>query len=380
MAINNHSGSCACEQCAPVPCTPCAPPPTCPTTACEEYILSDCVVSTIETDCTATWTPPGGQPVQVGLVIDEGTTLTNVYQQLTTTACIFNPNVIGAILQTIQNNPVLNNYFTDLICDASCDDPCEAIVPVSQVVFDNITTVGFSLTFLAQPNYNYSIRINDSNQIPITYYTWSSPNPPNVVAVAPISYTLNTSVFKKVVGAVTTTPPPPMTLIPGHTHEVYITAIGINGEECEAGPWTIITNEDPACPPNCDQIQITIAQDPAITTNLAFIVTFLQGPAFPVSYLANIYDSNGTNVIPPNSILTISNTPVPDPITSLYPTTATGYDYPAITADDTYSIEITPICSFQPLYCLGEMVDVDIQFTNAAACNPPDIVSVNIVS
>jgi hypothetical protein len=279
-----------------------------------------------------------------------------------------------------QYNVVLNEILNEIICNANCDDPCDVIVPVSQAVYQNITSTGFDLTFLAQPNYNYSIRINDANQTPLTYYTWQSSVPPNNVNLVPINFTINTSQFTKKVGNPPVTTNPPTNLIAGHTHEIYITAIAPNDEECESGPWTVSTAPSAQCPPSCVQIQFNITADPGAINNFAFIVTFLQGPAFPISYLCNIYDSSGNNMIPVDSILTIPNAPIPDPITLLYPTTNTTYDWPAITADDTYTVEITPICSIAPLYCIGTEESVDIPFAGPPSCNPPDIVSVSIVS
>ena len=56
MSNNNN-----CQPCAPVPTVPLAPPPTCPAVAaCEEYILSDCVLSTVDSNCQLTYTQPTG--------------------------------------------------------------------------------------------------------------------------------------------------------------------------------------------------------------------------------------------------------------------------------------------------------------------------------
>lgn len=386
MAINSSAN---CQPCAPVPSQPLAPPPSCPVvSACDEYIESDCVISSTEGDCVSVYIDPNDPqaPISVGLIIQEGvTTLTDVYDQLTSTACIFNPSVIGAVLQTIGDpthpnyNATLNEIFCAIVCACTCDDACANVIPVSQAVYTNIDTDSFDITFLAQPDYQYQITINDSNSVPFTYYTWSSTVAPNL-GNAPVPFTVNTSAFTKFVGTPPVSTNPPNTLASNTTFEVYINAENPNGETCPAGPWTVVTAESLQCNPDCDQIQISIAQDPAITTNLAFTVTFTQGPAFPVSYLANIYDSSGTNVIPVDSILSIGNAPVINPITNLYPTTVTNYDYPAIVTADDYTVEITPICSFAPLYCTGTMVSAVINFAGPASCSPPDIVSVQVLS
>lgn len=382
MNINYHHNSCACAQCAPVPTQPLAPPPVCPDTGgCDEYIESDCVISSITAGCVGTFTDPTtGQTVPIGLnIVQNQTTLSNVYQQLTTTACILNPNVIGGILQLIQTNPMLNQIMNTIICDADCEDPCDDIVTVSQAVFTNLTDTSFDITFLAQPGYSYQITINDTTTLPVTYYTWSNPTnaPPNNSSVSPISYTLNTSVFTQFTGTPPVSSGPPSTLNPNCTHEVYITAI-INNESCEEGPWTVTTAPSPACPPECDQIQLTITPDPSITTHLAFIVTFLSGPAFPQEYFINVYNSDGDN--PVNGPYAISNPPAIDPITSLYPTTATPYDFPLVTDPFSYIVEVTPICSTVPIYCTGTTVIATIVLAGPSTCVPPDITSVVVTS
>lgn len=382
MMNNNHNDACACSQCAPVPTQPLAPPPVCPiVNSCEEYVESDCVISSVNATCTYTYTNPNtGQQVTIGLDIDQGqTTLSNVYQQLTTTACITNANVINGILHIIQNNPDINQYFTQIICEIDCADPCDNVVEVSQAVFSSITPTGFVINFLAQPNYKYEIRINDTSSLPPVYYTWISPNPPNLGA-NPAAFSINTNLFTKYSGTPPAPSGPPTALNGNSTHEVYITAINPSNVECEAGPWTVITSAGPLCGPACGQVQLTVAVDPAITTHLAFIVTYQTGSTFPVAYRANIYNSAGTNMIPLNTVLTISNTPAVDPITNLYPTTATNYDYPAIVAPDTYTVEITPICSFQPLFCIGTVASGTINLAAAPSCSPPDITNITITS
>lgn len=382
MINNNHNNSCACSQCAPVPTQPLAPPPVCPDTGgCEEYIGSDCVISDVNANCTHTFTDCGYNNVTIGLQIQAGvTTLSNVYQQLTTTACITNPAVISGLLNLIATNNNLFQCFSQLVCDVNCDDPCADIVTVSQAVFTNVTNQGFDITFLAQPGYQYQIRINDTSTLPATYYTWASTIPPNNASLVPIPFTINTSVFTQFTGTPPISSGPPSDLNPSSTHEVYVTAEDPNGLSCETGPWTVVTLADPACPPECDQISLTITPDPSVTTNLAFFVNFQIGPIFPAGYLLTIYDTDGNTIVGPDAPLTISNAPAIDPITQLYPATSTQYNWPLITDPRAYIIQVTPVCSTAPVYCLGTQVQSVINFTAPSTCSPPDITSVVVTS
>lgn len=374
MANNNSEN---CQPCAPVPTVPTAQPPTCPAVPpCDEVILSDCVISTVQGACTATYIPPSDPllDIEVGLSIQQGTTLTEVYQQLVGlngSACIFNPNVIGAMLQIVGSNADLTQVFCELVCACTCDDGCGDVIGVTQAVFTNIDETSFDITFLVQGGYTYEIVINDSNAIPPTYYTFTVPTVIN--PNAPVLYTVNTNVFSKVVGQIIT--PAPNNLIPGHSYEIYINAIDSQNANCPAGPWTVTTLEDQSCPIECAQIDLTVSGEGSITTYFAFNVNFISGPAFPAAYLANIYDSNNNPVIPVDSVLTITPTPPPQPI---YPNTTTLYEYNGITAGGDYTVEITSICSFIP-YCTGETVTATINFQGPLSCSAPDITLVQVL-
>lgn len=362
-----------CQPCAPVPTVPTANPPTCPATpACDEFVQSDCVVSTINETCTATYTPPGDSPIQVGLIINDGTTLTDVYEQLTSTACIFNPNVIGAVLQTIGNSNQLSQVFCDLVCACACDDGCANVIPVSIATYTNIDTDSFDINFLAQPGYKYEITINDSNATPFTFYTYNTPNPPNTTT-APVTFTINTAAFTKNAGGTITNPP--NTLTAGHSHEIYINAVTSDGSSCPAGPWTVVLPEDPACGEECGLVELTVNGDPDNITNLVVIVNYLQGTVYPVAYKITIYDSNSQPVVPTANYTATPNTPV----LGLYPNLSQTFNFPAITTADTYTVEVTPICSLVPL-CLGNMITATIVLAGITDCAPPDITNITITS
>lgn len=365
-----------CQPCAPVPTVPAAPPPTCPATSvCDEFVPSDCVVSTVDVDCTATFIPPNGDDaVVVGLVINEGTTLTNVYQQLTDTACIFNPSVLGAVLQTIGNNATLTQIFCDLVCACACDDGCADVIPVSIATYTSIDTDSFDINFLAQPNYKYEITINDSNATPFTFYTYNTPVAPNLTP-NPIPFTINTSAFTKNVGGVITNPPPPTTLIAGHSHEIYINAVTSDGSSCPAGPWTVVLPEDPGCGTDCDFVNILVSGDPLNITNLEVIVNYLQGTVYPAFYQITVYNSNDVVVVPTGLFATTPSAPVD----FLYPNITQNFNFLGVTTAGDYTVEVTPVCSTVPL-CLGETSEAEIALAAAITCAPPDITNITVTS
>lgn len=374
MHTQNNCQSCAplpCQPCAPVPTEPAAPPPFCPATpACDEFIPSDCVVSTVDVSCTATYIPPnGGTPVPVGLDINLNTTLTSVYNQLTSTACIFNPNVLGAVLQLIGSNTTLSGIFCDLV--NSCpEEGCANVVPVEIATYTNIEVDGFDINFLAQPGYRYEITINDSNATPFTKYTYNTPTAPNLTT-APVPYTINTSAFTKNVGGTITNPPTAMT--PGHSYEVYISAVNTQNTSCPAGPWTVVLPEDPTCGEACSFVQIAVTGDPTNTTNLVVVVDYLGGVTYPVQYQIDVYDTGG--LVSSANYNTTSNTSSG----GIYPPITQNINYPSITTSGTYTVEVTPICSLVPL-CEGEMVTAEIAFDSAAFCAPPDITNITVTS
>lgn len=382
MINNNHNDACACSQCAPVPTQPLAPPPTCPTPACDEYVESDCVISSVDASCTYTYTNSNGDEVTVGLTIEDGvTTLSDVYNQLTTTACIFNEDVLAGVLDIIKNNTTINNIFEDLVCDVDCQDPCDGVVSVSQASFTDVTTNSFLIGFIAQPNYNYQIRIEDTSVSPLIYYTWSSGAPPNL-GVNPATFSINTTQFTKYSGTPPVPTPPPTLLNPGSTHRIFITAIAqVQGVpvSCSSEEWTAITLPSSDCDPGCNQIQLSVVQTPATDDPLSFDVIFQAGSTFPTAYLVNIYDVTTGTVLISDQVQNINNTPVP--VGGIYPTTTTTYVYPAIIDSHEYSITISPICSFIP-YCLGLEVQGTITIGGGGppACSPPDITSITITS
>lgn len=374
-----------CQPCAPVPTVPTAPPPSCPATpACDEFVQSGCVVSDTEGNCTSVYIDPlaivDTFPIPVGLVINEGTTLTEVYNQLTSTACIFNPQVIGAVLQTIGDpthpnfNTTLNQIFCQIVCACACDDDCANVIAVEIATYTSVDIDSFDINFIAQPNYNYEITINDSNAVPFTFYTWNSITPPNITLV-PTFFTINTDAFTKNVGNAITSPPPPTTLIAGHSHEVYINAIDPTGAACPAGPWTVVLPIDPSCTGDCGLVNIIVTGDPGNVLNFAIVVQYQSGIVYPQVYKVDIYDSNGQTVIPTSYYPLIA----PTPVGGIYPTTSETFNFSSIISGDTYTVEVTPICSLVPL-CPGDMSTATISFAGPLTCAPPDITNITVTT
>jgi hypothetical protein len=357
MSNNNN-----CQQCAPVPTVPLAPPPTCPATAaCEDYVLSDCVLSTVDSNCQLTYTQPSGNTTTVGVDINVNTTLTTVYQQLTTTACPTNPDVIGGTLFQIENVPMLFEMFSNLVCMVDCGVPCDAITSVEQVTFTNITDTGFSINWFGLKDYNYSIRMNDSNSSPATFYTWQTQNPLSGNA----SFAVNTSAFSENVGGVVTTPPPAMELPSNHSFEVYITA-EFGGVSCETGPFTILTLPSSSCICN-NTLTVTPAKQSGTVDPLELAIGILTIGDVPLGYNVLVQDSTGACVLNcPNGVFVPY---APDPVTNLTYFTAN------MPSGGDYSVTVTAICTLAPL-CDGDVQQVIIPVPDTLSCAAPDITSI----
>lgn len=393
-----------CSQCPQTPCIPVAPPPSCGigSAACDEYILSDCVISTIDGSCTVIIQTPDG-PLTVGLQITEGMTLTQILNQLVDTACIFSPNmqqaffqqlisntnlftqIFGDIITNIFNNPVLtqqfiedffnsilnNNalyqFFSDIICDIDCDDPCELVDEVEQMVFTDIQVDEFDMNWIAMPGQTYFIRINDSQSVPTTYYEYTTPNAPAPGNV-PVPTTLNTAIFSKYENGVLVA----NNGLAGNTSfEVYITAIKIVNNapvECETGPFTITTLEDVACAACTTVIDVQNSNtNPAGPGELSVDITYQAG--FPAIAYNIIVTSVTTGVVvngPPTGI----TIPADPGLTT---------NYAILLLEDDYNVLVTPICSLVP-FCTADPDSTTIIVNPAAFCAPPDITVVSVNS
>jgi len=401
MSSNNACLQCGqdpCSQCPETPCIPVAPPPSCNGgTDCDEYILSDCVITNLNESCTVTIQTQNG-PVTVGLVITPGMTLTQILEQLTSTACLFDPNMVNAwwqnffnnnalfqtiISQLITNifnnntltqqfiedffNSILNNnnlyqFFTDIICDIDCDGPCDIVDGVEQMVFTDITQSGFELNWVAMPGQTYSIRINDSQSIPTTYYEYTTPTAPAPGNV-PVATMLDTSVFIKYENGIAV---PNNGLASNVSFEVYITAIKIvNGSpvECETGPFTITTLQDSACVCTTTILLQNSNTNPAGPGELSVDITYQAGTP-PIGYQVTVTSITSGSIV--------NGGPVTIP-----PAVGLTTNYQILLPDGDYDVLVTPVCTLVPL-CTGTPDNVLITVDPAAFCSPPDITNVSI--
>lgn len=357
-----------CQPCAPVPTLPLAPPPTCPSSAaCEEYVLSDCVVSTIDVQCTTVYNSPSG-PQFVGLDINLNTTLTDVYSQLTSTACPTNPNTIGAILQIIGDpshpnyNIELHQLFATIVCNINCSDPCEGIQEVEQITFSSTTDTGFVINWFGIAGYIYSIRINDSNASPLKFYTWTSP-----VILTTGMTSVNTSLFTSSIGG--SIGLPPAVLDSNHSFEVYISAAQ-DGTGCETGPFTTMTLGSGGC--ICNNIVTVVpATSDGVLDPLELSVGILVSGDTPIEYNVLVQNTSGTVMV--NPPLGVNILYAPDILTNL------TYYSSLMPAGGDYTVTVTAICSLVPL-CTGGTNQIVVSVPDSLACSAPDITGITINS
>jgi len=387
-----------CSQCPETPCIPVAPPPSCNGgTDCDEYILSDCVITNLNESCTVTIETDNG-PVTVGLVITPGMTLTEILEQLTSTACIFDPLMLEAwwenffsdddlfveiiqkfftkicdtpeliqqfitcFFENILTDPDLYQYFTTIICDIKCDGPCAIVDGVEQMVFTDVTDFGFDLNWVAMPGQTYFIRINDSQTVPTTYYEYTTPTAPAPGNV-PVAVSIKTSAFIKYENGVAV---PNNGLASNVSFEVYITAIKIvNGSpvECETGPFTITTLSDAGCVCTTTINVVDSNTNPAGPGELSVDIVYQAGTP-PIGYEVTV-TSVTTGLIVNGGPITIP--PSPGLVTN----------YLILLPDDDYDVFVRPVCSIVP-FCTGTPDNVIITVDPAAFCAPPDITLVSI--
>jgi len=385
MSCNNCNN---CAQCNPAYTVPVAPPPVCPTTACEEYISSSCVNNEVTAACSSIFTDPRtGDIVPVGYSITSGSTMTQVIAALTAPSnCLFSENYLGAALQYIGNNTVLTSILCNVIQD--CISGCLAEV-VQTLSFDpvEITTNGTSqdaywttnflphLGLNSQPDYTYTITITDTSTTPPNVYdivltpamqlALLNTNPPlddyihfnfNVLGYA---LTLQSGVG----------PSPTRFLPSGHTYETVITSEYL-GQSCDSDSFTLVVPQSPLCPACEYVISVEIPPDNLIPAGCMYfdISSTVSGlPSEPYAYSILVVD-NATNLpVNTNPIVIVTGDPLP----------ACGYMFClcGLTGDE-YTVNITPVCSFNPLYCTGTVETIVITTTPPAVCAPPDITSV----
>lgn len=383
MSNNNN-----CGQCNTTPSVPLTPPPTCPTPACDEYMSSDCVSSTVDGNCTSQFYQfdaqtgaleldindnpiPQDPPVPLGISFNQNDSLTTILQAMTAAQnCMFNPDYIAGMLQTIQanqNHPV-SQIFCNMVCDCSCDTGCKAEV-VETVTFPaaDILETSFKMLFTALPGYEYLITVTDTNAVLPTVYTYQfSPIPSGGI---PTIVTFSSTSLVNSFGA-------PVPALPsGHTFEVVITSI-FNGESCASDSFTTATLQSNAC--DCiARAKVVLAFEAAAVGNINLVITLSNSQVYlPQAYAIEVFDPNNNSIF---------GGPVDfDPTLYLDPPPANRVliiigGNPGTLAGGNYLVTVTPICYITPFdRCAGDTKTLPVPVSGPLKCAPPDITNVTI--
>lgn len=352
MSINQN-----CQPCTNAQVVPTSIPPVCQTVACEEYIQSDCVVSSITASCVKeAFDDP---TAQVGLqVVQNETTLTDIINQLTSVACPFNYSVLGTMLTIIRDNTTLTNLVCQIV--DNCNTTCDGTVPYA--VFDPITTTSFVMTFPVMGGWSYTILVTDSYSEDQFTYTYT----PNIAEGATTPYSFDTTSQS-------------WNLTPGHRFEVTVTAAKDN-QICPSINWTIDTLQDPTCACYTTPVINGVGGIDTGVNNqitLEFYSTVIGSAAhqlveaYAVSYTQTVGASAGaTTSVSVIVDIPTNTTAAPDLVTTLVLNNV---------EIGTYDITITSICSVSP-YCIGNSITLTgIQVNGPATCAPPDITSVTVI-
>jgi hypothetical protein len=373
-----------CEQCNTVPSVPVTPPPTCPTSACDEYVSSDCVISTVDGGCTSEFYEydpntgaleldgnnnpiPQDPPIQLGLVISENDTLSTVLTNLVDVKnCMFNPDFIAGMLQVIQANPnhPVGQIFCNLVCSCTCDADCQINI-VDTLSFNPITDVGFTINWTGYRNYLYKITVIDTNTLPATTYTYT-------YATSPITGPLVGPIAFSSALLLTSGGTPIGDLPSGHTFQVVIDSIYL-GETCSGDVFTISTLQPSTCD-DCKDVDLAVTFEPGGTGTIDLVVNV----PFPVGYLPQAY--NIEIIDPLNNVvfgpadydptLYIDSPPANQVKISFGGGTLSG---------GTYTVNVIPVCLITPsVRCTGDTFTEEILVNGPALCAPPDITNVTI--
>lgn len=376
MSCNNCNN---CAQCNPAYNVPVAPPPVCPTTACEEYISSNCVTNEVTSACSSVYTDPRtGEIVPVGYSISSGSTMTQVIAALTAPSnCLFSENYLGAALQYIGNNTVLTSILCNIIQD--CISGCLVEV-VTTLSFDPVVVTNdgtsedayWTTNFYphlgqdGKPDYTYTITITDTSVTPPN--VWNIVLDPNdqlaLLGVdGLIHFNFNTLAYaltlQEGVG------PAKTNLLPsGHTYETVITSAYL-GQECDSDSFTLVVPESPLCPDCQYDLAFELCED-IPEGNICLDITAEVGglPSAPYGYTITLTNNTTGTVVTSGSYLTDGDNPFNYQITDL-----TGTDY---------TVTVVPVCSFDPLYCTGASASFDVTVDPPATCAPPDITNVTV--
>jgi len=385
MSCNNCNN---CAQCNSTPTIPVAPAPTCiNTTACEEYILSDCVSSTIEGACISQlyqYNPDGSldldpsrnpapfiPAVPLGLSISNNENLSSILAELVSSKnCSFNPNYIAGMLQIIQANPShpVSQIFTNLVCTAvaQCNEDCQIQI-VESVTFPsaNVTETSFQMLFEAMPGYTYLVTVTDTSAPSLTVYTYKfSPIPDGGVAAVVTFYstTLEDSLGN-----------PVFALPSGHTFEVVITS-ELDLESCSSNSFTTFTNQPDSC--TCDNEVVQASFEAGLIGTIGVYIWDNPTQNYtPQFYEITVFDPNGNEIVPtalydPTLYPAVGG----PPLAQMYIEFGNG-----LFSSGEYLLTISAICEVAPSYtCSSDPVDFTYVVTAALTCGPPDITSVTV--
>ena len=382
--MNNNN----CNQCNVTPSVPLTPPPTCPAPACEEYVSSDCVSSTVDGNCTSQFYQfdpntgslnvdingnpiPQDPPIPLGISFNQNDSLTTILQAMTAAQnCMFNPDYIAGMLQTIQGNPQhpVSQIFCNMVCSCTCDTTCKAEV-VETVTFPSadITTTGFKMLFTALGGYSYLITVTDTNAPTPTTYTYQFSPIPNGGLPAVVTFD-STSLLNQAGQSVPTLPS-------GHTFEVVITSI-YNGESCNSDSFTTATLQSNACTCIADA-KVVLNYEAAAIGNINLVITLSNSQVYiPQAYAIEVFDPNNNSIF---------GGPVDfDPNLYLDPPPANRVliiigGNPGTLAGGNYYITVTPVCYITPTdRCEGDTKNITVPVTGPAKCAAPDITNVTI--
>lgn len=384
MSCNNCNN---CAQCNPVYNIPVAAPPICPTTACEEYISSDCVNNEVTAACSSVYTNPNtGDQTAVGYSINSGSTMTEVISALTSPQnCLFSENYLGAALQYIGNSQVLTTILCSIVqdCIAGC-----VLDLVTQLTFNPVEvdqsgsaadawwTTNFypHLGSDGKPDYTYTLTITDTTaSVPTVYQLVLTPAQQQLL-LDPLTGLLNIDfhnpayALEIIEGGIGKT-----TVVPsGHTYETVITSEFL-GQSCDSDSFTLVVPQSPLCPA-CEYI-ITIEPAPSIDTPDGCIYVNITSeypagiPNEPYAYAINVIDNVTGDPISSTPYYYVTGSAVP----------ACGYTFCVcdLTGTD-YTVQVTAVCSFNPLYCTGTVETINVTSVPPATCAPPDITNITV--
>lgn len=378
--MNNNN----CEQCNTVPSVPVAPPPVCPTSACEEYISTNCVNNEVTASCSSVFTNPRtGDQTAVGYNINSGSTMTEVISALTSPQnCVFSVDYLGAALQYIGNNQTLTTILCGVIQD--CINGCP-LIPVTTISFTDVEVTNdgvaqdayWTTNFFAhlgndnKPDYSYNITITDTSVTPPNVYEIDL-DPSELLPIMEtganlglIHFNFNTSGYE--LQLVSGSGPAKTGLLPsGHTYETVITAEYL-GAECPSDSFTLVVPESPVCP-DCEY-ELAFAECEVVPVgNICLEITATSAglPVSPYAYQIIVTNVTTASVVSDAYYLTDGDNPYLFQLTDL-----TGTNY---------IVKVIPICSLEPVYCSGAFTTYSVQVDPPSTCAPPDITQITVIT